>query len=156
MCHKTAGKKCAGKCEHKTVVRMRRVPAEVEHDVPPFHKPTSLDELYKLASSLKDQKVYYLVGHTGIGVYDDGPYDALVDLKGVQDLFLQKKSSTSLFIGAGVSYTDFIATFTKEAKNTGFEYLDQIAHMVKKTAHESVRNVRRNIRIPSKNGNCYY
>ncbi|GAU99071.1 hypothetical protein RvY_10117 [Ramazzottius varieornatus] len=141
MCHKTPGKKCSGKCDHKTVVRMRRLPAEVQDDVPAYHKPSSLDELYKLASSLKDQNVYYLVGHTGIGVYDDGPYDALVDMKGIKDLFGQKKSGNSLYIGAGVSYTDFIHTFRKEAASAGFEYLEQIADMVNKTAHESVRNV---------------
>ena len=139
------GKKCGGvgQCHAHEIITVKRLPASICDTAPSWQKPASLDELYQMALDLAGQKAYYLVGHTGVGVYkDDGPYVAYVDLKGVKDLFkIQYTKGGSLSVGAGVSLTDLISRFNQEAKNAGFEYLAELAGMISKTAHISVRNV---------------
>ena len=111
---------------------------------PPWYKPTTLEELYKKASELAGKNVYYVVGHTGKGVYNDHPYDAYVDMKGIPALSGIANSPTTLTIGANTPLTDVIAVFDQTAATPGFEYLTVLAAIISKTAHVAVRNVSRN------------
>ena len=88
------------------------------------------------------RKVYYVVGHTGKGVYDDGPYDAYIDVKKIRELYTITQAAEKLTVGANVSLTDLLATLTKQSATPGFAHLSAVVDLISKTAHHSVRNVR--------------
>ena len=83
-----------------------------------------------------------MVGHTGIGVYNDSPYSAYVDLKKIPDFYRIDLSGTDkITIGANVSLTDVINTFNDQSTKDGFQHLAQLAAIISRTAHHHVRNV---------------
>ncbi|XP_055348686.1 uncharacterized protein LOC129595643 [Paramacrobiotus metropolitanus] len=108
---------------------------------PPWYAPATLNDLYKLLPQLTSQNVYYVVGHTGKGVYDDGPYDAYVNLKNIRDLYELSLSQTALRLGSAIPLKDLIETYKEFAGNDGYHYLTELATLLSKTAHIAVRNV---------------
>ncbi|OQV18654.1 Xanthine dehydrogenase [Hypsibius exemplaris] len=141
VCNKT-GKKCAGSCGNNGIICVKPLPTVIADNAPPWFQPASLDELFQLRKDLQEKNPYFLVGHTGVGVYNDGPYHAFVDMRHVKELFVIDTNSEKLTIGAGLALTDVINLFQLEAARTpGFAYLKQLAAMISKTAHVGVRNV---------------
>ena len=60
-----------------------------------------------MLGQLPEGTKYRLVGgNTATGIYDDGPYDAFIDVKKVNEL--KKCSKSPLEIGGGVVLTDVI------------------------------------------------
>ncbi|OQV23095.1 Xanthine dehydrogenase [Hypsibius exemplaris] len=84
---KTTGKACSGSCHGKSTHYIKALSAAAEFIAPPWYRPTNLLELYEKIKALAGQNVYYVVGHTGMGVYNDAPCDAYVDLKGIPELY---------------------------------------------------------------------
>ncbi|GAV02732.1 hypothetical protein RvY_13260-2 [Ramazzottius varieornatus] len=139
---KTTGGPCHGKCADFRAGSpyVAALAMEAAMIAPPWYKPTTLDELYKKAEELAGKNVYYVVGHTGKGVYNDYPYDAYVDLKGIAALSGVTKTDKVLTIAANTPLTDVISTFNQTASTSGFKYLTTLAAIISKTAHTSVRN----------------
>ncbi|OQV23093.1 Xanthine dehydrogenase [Hypsibius exemplaris] len=145
VCKKT-GKSCAGNCHAKVgpfvAPFVAPLSAAAESVAPPWYKPSNLSELFSQIQTLGTKNVYFVVGHTGKGVYDEAPYDAYVDLKGVGELYgIKTPSADLLTIGANTSLTDLIAAFKNQSKLAGFQHLESLAALISKTAHHSVRNI---------------
>ena len=93
-------------------------------------------------AEFQDKKVFYVSGHTSVGVYrNDGPYDMMVDLKKISDFYLMSNRANSISFGAGYSLTDVIDFFDTASANKDFEYLAVLAAHIKKIANVPVRNV---------------
>jgi xanthine dehydrogenase/oxidase len=136
------GQKCSAVCPgHKGSLHQKALTLPCESEVPQWYKPSTLPELFTLVTSLAGMKVYYVVGHTGVGVYNDAPYEVYVDMKRISSLYEVKQSTETLSLGANVHLTDVIATFTRSSKNPAFKHLASLATLISRVAHVSVRNV---------------
>ncbi|GAV07056.1 hypothetical protein RvY_16943 [Ramazzottius varieornatus] len=141
---KKSGKSCVKVCTSwpsAFIPHVSDLPPEAQLLAPAWHKPTSLAQLYRHAEQKAGKNVYYVVGHTGKGLFDDGPYDAYVDLKGIAQLYTVTKTDTLLSVGANTSLTDLIDIFERQAAAPGFAYLNSLVSLIGKTAHVAVRNV---------------
>lgn len=142
VCAKT-GALCSGRCNGNSHLQLE-IPRALQ--TIPWYQPTTLDSLYKLmAGPLNDQKVFYVSGHTSVGVYNDGPWDCEVDLKKIPDLFTKTVADGKAVVGAGVTLTDLIEFFLSSSTKEGFQYLAVLAAHIKKIANVPVRNVCREI-----------
>ncbi|XP_055357533.1 uncharacterized protein LOC129602526 [Paramacrobiotus metropolitanus] len=140
ICSKT-GKQCNGVCDDNGSNYFRPLVEVARAAAPPWYRPTSLADLYKLLENSTLKNPYYVCGHTGIGVYDDGPYDGFISLRGIREMFVTDKKDGVITIGSGVSLTDMIDFFKSEAEtDPGFAHLEHFARLISKTAHPAVRN----------------
>ncbi|XP_055348665.1 uncharacterized protein LOC129595632 [Paramacrobiotus metropolitanus] len=134
---------CPGRCGngHQTQVEVCSLPKTITENAFPWYKPTSLNEAYQLIKTNPGTSFYYVVGHTGIGVYDDPFYTAYMDMKGIKDLYKVDKTDNLVSIGANLPLRDVIEVFRKYRDAPGFQHLPALAEIISKTAHVSVRNV---------------
>ncbi|XP_055352624.1 uncharacterized protein LOC129598650 [Paramacrobiotus metropolitanus] len=140
MCLVT-GHTCSAGCHrNKKPSYVKPLPASVQDVAPTWHNPKSLDDLYQLLPQLANQNPYYLVGRTGIGVYNDAPYGVYVDLKGINDLYAITATKTTFSIGAAIVLTDVINLFEQQSRNDGFQHLKVLAGLIRRTAQPPVRN----------------
>lgn len=80
-----------------------------------------------------------------MGVYDDAPYDALVDTKKIVELSqITTEATEGVTVGANVSLTHLIQVLRESAaKNPGqCHYMEVLADHMSKVASAPVRNVR--------------
>ncbi|XP_055348687.1 uncharacterized protein LOC129595644 [Paramacrobiotus metropolitanus] len=134
-------RKCSGSCCGQAPPYVLTLPAAVADFAPEWHKPESLADLYQLLPKYTGRNVYYVVGHTGKGVYNDTPYDVYIDIKGIRDLYAVNATDDSLSLGANIPLREVIEIFQNQAKKAGFKYLNSLADIISRTAHVSVRNV---------------
>ncbi|XP_055352621.1 uncharacterized protein LOC129598648 isoform X2 [Paramacrobiotus metropolitanus] len=134
---------CPGRCGNgqQSQLEACSLPKTITENAFPWYKPTSLNEAYQLIKTNPGTSFYYVVGHTGIGVYDDPFYTAYMDLKGIRDLYKMDKADNLVSIGANLPLRDVIEVCRKYRDAPGFQHLPALAEIISKTAHVSVRNV---------------
>ena len=81
-----------------------------------------MEELLTVLDQLPEGTKYRLVGgNTATGIYDDGPYDAFIDVKKVNEL--KKCSKSPLEIGGGVVLNEVIELMkTVASENEAYKY----------------------------------
>ena len=142
----TTGLACRGTCHKQPVVGKIVIPLPFPSiSGAEWYQPTTLPDLFQRMALLEGKKVFYVAGHTSVGVYNDGPYDAAVDTKKVADLFLKKQTATNVYLGANVTLTDIVDFFKDASQSPPFRYLDVLADHIRRIAGTPVRNVSVNI-----------
>lgn len=114
-----------------------------------WHSPTNLPDLISTVKRAKDtSKPFKLVGgNTAVGVYkndeDNSKFDALINVKNVQELNRIEKTSEKVTIGSAVSISDLIKTFETSSKEdpNSFKHLKRSADHLRKVASGHVRNI---------------
>ena len=142
----TTGLACRGTCHKQPAVGKIVIPLPFPSiSGAEWYQPTTLSDLFQHMALLEGKKVFYVAGHTSVGVYNDGPYDAAVDTKKVADLFLKNKSATNVVLGANITLTDIVDFFKDASQSPPFRYLDVLADHIRRIAGTPVRNVSVNI-----------
>jgi xanthine dehydrogenase/oxidase len=138
----STGLACRGTC-HQSHEGQIAVPNPPRTGASPvWYQPTSRSALYQQMSALAGKKIFYVAGHTSLGVYDDGPYDAEINTKKVPELYEKTSAADKVVVGANVTMTDIIDFFNETAAAfPQFLYLGILARHVTKIAGMPVRNV---------------
>jgi xanthine dehydrogenase/oxidase len=120
-------------------------PVWVEGD-PAWLTPTTLDDLARIMDEARRKKIRLVHGNTSFGVYKE-EYEAaevLVDIRLIPELDAAPKSEkSSLYVAAGMSYSDFIDLLTKELGDHAEDVstrLGALRFMAQRTAGRIVRN----------------
>jgi len=126
-CKVTDIEECANYCPGKANLTK----SETEN-APEWLHPRDLPALVQALKELPTVTRYRLVaGHTGSGVYDDGPFDTFIDISNVQEL--KKTNLEGMTFGGAVTIA--------ELKHLMADKAPKVAHHLKKVAHTSVRNI---------------
>ncbi|GAU94198.1 hypothetical protein RvY_06020 [Ramazzottius varieornatus] len=138
------GSPCSGRCHHEHDSITEVLPTHDLGASSSWYRPKSLAELYTLLEGpLKGKKVFLVAGHTSVGVYDDGPCDALVDTKKIVELTqITTDATEGVTVGANVSLTHLIQVLREPAaKNPAqYHYMDVLADHISKVASVPIRN----------------
>lgn len=106
-----------------------------------WYRPKSIEELYELFNSnwFSPSSVKLVVGNKSSGVYkDEDLYDKYIDLRGIPELLVVKRSSEGIEIGAAVTISRAIEVL-KEGKDSTLVF-NKIADHLSKVASHFVRN----------------
>jgi xanthine dehydrogenase iron-sulfur cluster and FAD-binding subunit A len=107
-----------------------------------WYRPESIEELYMLLNSdvFNKGNVKVVVSNTSSGVCKDQDlYDKYIDLKGIPDLWVIKRSKEGIEIGSAVAITRVIELL-KEEKSSSLVF-NKLADHMNKVASQFVRNI---------------
>ncbi|KAJ3669997.1 hypothetical protein LUZ60_010321 [Juncus effusus] len=107
-----------------------------------WHRPNTIDGLYALlnSSSISASNVKLVVGNTSSGVYKDQDlYDKYIDLRGIPELSVIKRSDDGVEIGSAVTISRVIEILRDDKKST--LVFSKLADHMNKVASQFVRNI---------------
>uniref|UniRef100_A0A4W3HNY8 Xanthine dehydrogenase-like n=1 Tax=Callorhinchus milii TaxID=7868 RepID=A0A4W3HNY8_CALMI len=104
-----------------------------------WFQPTTLTELYLLVHEHVTKAVKLVHGDTAKGVYkQDGPYNILIDVKGISELYTVTMEEHGLKVYSNVSLSTLIGSLKKFSNES--PCYSTIANLLLKVANEPVRN----------------
>lgn len=114
-----------------------------------WHWPSNLEEVFQALDKVQADEAYMLVaGNTAHGVYRrSADIKHFIDINGIADLKKHEITHDKLSLGAGLSLSETMDMFQKAAKETGFEYCQQLWEHFDLIAHVPVRNVSQTINV---------
>ncbi|KAJ8299303.1 hypothetical protein KUTeg_023363 [Tegillarca granosa] len=109
-----------------------------------WHKPTTVDELFKILNQEKGKKVRITFGNSGSGVFkqlDPKNYDVLIDIRGIKVLYGIDFDST-IVLGAALSINQLRDITFRGRTEPGFtDTFTQMYNMLSKVANQGIRNM---------------
>jgi len=113
----------------------------VEMDGVRWYRPSSLEDLSKILGNYKEKNVKLLLGNTASGIFkNEGPFDVIIDLHQVKELFSYKVNSDDVKFGSALSLTSFLNKLKANQDTPGFHYFAAIVRHIKVVANVMVRN----------------
>ncbi|XP_078070968.1 uncharacterized protein LOC144495034 isoform X2 [Mustelus asterias] len=104
-----------------------------------WYQPTTLTQLYLIMQEHAREAVKLVHGDTAKGVYKgDGPYEALIDLKGIADLYKVTMEPTGLKVSSNVTLSSLI-DYLNQYSDQSSSYKVIARHLLK-VANGPVRN----------------
>ncbi|XP_072923323.1 xanthine dehydrogenase/oxidase-like isoform X2 [Hemitrygon akajei] len=104
-----------------------------------WYQPTALTELYLLLKEHSTEAIKLVQGDTAKGVYKkDGPYQVLIDVKGIPDLYMVTMGPDGLKVFSNVSLSSLIG-YLQQYSNESPSYTVIASHLLK-LANGPVRN----------------
>nr|BCT26317.1 aldehyde oxidase [Euura sp. 'Pontania] len=106
-----------------------------------FYMVPTIDELFAVFNQHPDATYVLNGGNTAHGVYRLKKPELYIDINGIPDLHRIVRSESTLTLGGGVSLTEAMENFAKNAKHRGFGYLEHLAKHIDLIASVPVRNI---------------
>uniref|UniRef100_UPI00398ECDFD xanthine dehydrogenase-like isoform X4 n=1 Tax=Pristiophorus japonicus TaxID=55135 RepID=UPI00398ECDFD len=104
-----------------------------------WYQPTTLTRLYLLMHEHSSEAIKLVHGDTAKGVYKrDGPYEVLIDLKGIPDLYVVTMEPSGLKVSSNISLSSLIG-YLKQYSDQSPSYSIIARHLLK-VANGPVRN----------------
>ncbi|KAJ1696193.1 hypothetical protein LUZ63_004705 [Rhynchospora breviuscula] len=129
------------KSEIKSLLNIKNNP-QINISEEGWYHPESIEELYELLNSdvFNAGNVKLVVANTSSGVYKDQDlYDKYIDLRGIPELCVIKRSKEGIVIGSAVTITRVIELLKAE-KNSSLVF-NKLADHMNKVASQFVRNI---------------